>query len=126
VIVCEVRGWVRKARLAAPPLACDGLYDSPRGFGGRFVLPDSDDLPSGGLERGIVGAIASDVARELRLPEADVRLRMGRVFGAAVPEAAVDEHRHARGSEHEVGTDAAAGEVKPAVLAVAEAARVEL
>lgn len=43
------------------------------------------------------------VAGELRLPPCGVGLRVRCVLGTTVPEAAVDEHGHTSGREHDVG-----------------------
>ncbi len=42
-----------------------------------------------------------------------------------MPEAAIDEYRHAGGTEHKIRSDASAGGVDAAVLAIAQASRVE-
>jgi hypothetical protein len=68
-----------------------------------LMLPDAKDGPSGSLQHGIGLPIARAVAVELRAPEIAVERWAGRVHWAAVPEAAVNEHRELQPRKYEVG-----------------------
>ena len=76
----------------------------------RLVLPDPDDLPAVVGETAVGGAVALDVGRELGRPPLPVVPRRRPVPRALVPEAAVDEHHHARAGEHDVAAGAQADE----------------
>lgn len=58
---------------------------------GEFVLPHPNHPPAASAQRAVHAAIAGLVGRELLTPKRSVGLGLGRVLGAAVPEAAVDE-----------------------------------
>ena len=62
---------------------------------GELALPDDDDMPSGGFERGVLRDVAVMVAGQFRGPEFDVRFGHAcglRTAFVHVPEAAVDEY----------------------------------
>jgi hypothetical protein len=59
-----------------------------------LMLPDSDDLPAGFCERLVVKAVTGDGSSELLFPECGIRPGPAQVFGAAMPEASVDENCH--------------------------------
>src|SRR5579872_7158004 len=81
------------------------LYGADRLLNGD-VLPEPDDLPASLSERHVCPAIPFDVAAQLRRPVPLVRGRLPAVLGAAVPEAAVDEHRDLARGENDVWSDA--------------------
>ena len=69
--------------------------------------------------------VALAVAADLRRPVVAVARRHPAVLRAAVPEAAVDEHRDAAAREHDVGLRPPAGRDDHVVLAEAQPARVQ-
>ena len=70
--------------------------------------------------------VTLDVLDQLRAPVPLVRLRLGAVFRAGVPEAAVDEDRHLARGERDIRPHApAAVQVEPVILAVAVAEPVQ-
>ena len=73
---------------------------------GVLVLPDPHDRPSGVGQRVVVAPVASDIPIELCLPVVAVGARSRAVLWASVPEAAIDEHGHARPREHDIGATA--------------------
>jgi len=76
---------------------------SVSGLNRVFVLPHADDLPALSTEHLVVPSIPLPICQELRPPQSGVRLRQVRVLLAEVPEAAVDEDRHAGPREDQVG-----------------------
>src|SRR3954449_12536487 len=88
--------------LRSPP-PVEGVRDPLRRRGRRLVLPDPHDRPALGREARVRVAVARDVSLDLRPPEVRVVARPRTVLGAAVPEAAVDEHRDLRAGEDDVG-----------------------
>jgi hypothetical protein len=67
------------------------------------MFPDTEDFPSGRLEGGVVPPVSGNGRRQLVRPPLGVRLGPNRsMFGAAVPETAVQEDRQADASEHDV------------------------
>lgn len=81
------------------------------------MLPGPDDDPSFALQGGIHASVALHVVAKLRDPVAGVALGRHAVFGAAVPEASVDEDRDACPSEDDVGLDAHVAATDEQVLA---------
>lgn len=78
-----------------------------------FVFPDADDEPAG-LGQSFVGvSIASHVSIELLRPPLCVSFGRGFVLGAAVPKAAIDEHRNFGGAEDDVGASPHPGQHAP-------------
>jgi len=69
------------------------------------VLPRPQDAPAGVCKRFVHGAVAGNVALELRTPVVGVGLRLSSVLWASVPEATVDEYGESRASKHDVGPD---------------------
>ena len=59
----------------------------------EFVLPNPDDHTVECAQRAIYATVAGPVGGDLVSPEGGVGLGLGRVPGAAVPEAAVHKHR---------------------------------
>jgi hypothetical protein len=86
----------------------DDRLDSIGRCRGVLVLPDPHDRPSGVRQRVVVAPVASDIPIELCLPVVAVGARSRAVLWAPVPEAAVDEHGHARTREDDVGATAKA------------------
>jgi hypothetical protein len=66
------------------------------------VLSEAQDGPAEVAERRVVLAIALDIAPELLLPEGTIRGGQGRVLGALVPEAAIDEDGDLLAGERDV------------------------
>ena len=64
-----------------------------------FMLPEPHNNPSGALERVGLLAVARGVPRQLRRPVLTIDTRLPTVFGAAMPEAAVDEDGDALSGE---------------------------
>lgn len=91
----------------------------------RDVLPNTDDLPSVGRQRGVGHAVSFDVSLKLRRPVPLVVRRLAPVKGTRMPKAAVDEHGHAAASEYEVGPDPAVWKVEAVVLAEPSASPVQ-
>src|SRR4051794_19543507 len=69
----------------------------------KRMLPHADYLPSGPLQCARSGAVACLVALQLRSPVFQP-LRRAIVGRTTVPEAAVDEYRHALTLEREIGS----------------------
>lgn len=97
----------------------------PIGRGGDILmLPDSDDRPARVGKRLVGRAVAPDVGVEFPSPPVSVRLGGRSVFGAAVPETAINEHGYPRSGEYDVWSDSAhLGEGH--VYAVSESSAVE-
>src|SRR5207248_3355560 len=68
----------------------------------RLVLPNANDCPALVSERGVVSCVALAVSANLRRPIARVRAWLDAMLRAAVPKAAVDEHRDACSREDDV------------------------
>jgi hypothetical protein len=66
------------------------------------MLPDSDNGPAGHFKLTVGVCVALTVASDLRLPIPIVDPRLVAVVWAAVPEAAIDEHGHARTREDDI------------------------
>lgn len=97
----------------------------------RVVLPHSDDVPANFGKRSIVTPIACHVRLELRPPPLAVPFREIAVLGTRVPEATVDEYRHSRFREDDVGSatdarDRRSVNAKPQSSAMELAAKREL
>lgn len=71
----------------------------------EFVFPDAEDAPLGGAEGEVHALVAGDVGGEFIFPKGTVPFRLGPMDRAAMPEAAVDEHRHPRFCEDKIGAD---------------------
>lgn len=71
----------------------------------KLMFPHADHGPAAFPQGGIYAAIAGLVGGDLVSPELRVGLGLGRVPGAAVPEAAVYKHRGLQFLENEVGSD---------------------
>lgn len=85
------------------------------------MLPEAQHSPTGSHERGIDALIPLHRSANLGVPELTVGLRPLVVLGAAVPEAAVDEHSDPRSREDHVRTHCADPvERDPKVLAEAK------
>ena len=69
----------------------------------RFVLPNPDNCPAGNSETRVGITVPLDVRLDLVSPELAVRFRPCRVLGASVPEAPIDEDRHTKLSNQNVG-----------------------
>lgn len=69
------------------------------------VLPHPDHAPAGLPERATDQRVALDIAIQLGLPVGTVHLWRHAVRETAVPEATVDEDRHLRLWENDVGPD---------------------
>jgi hypothetical protein len=72
---------------------------------GGHVLPQAEHCPSGVTKPRACETIPLDVALELRSPVVIVGFGPGSVFGAAVPEATIDEDREPRGNTMSARTD---------------------
>jgi hypothetical protein len=68
----------------------------------RLVLPEAQDGPPGSVQRVAHETIATFITVELRSPVVRVSVRHVPVLGAAVPEAAIDEHGNLLAREHDV------------------------
>jgi hypothetical protein len=66
------------------------------------MLPDPDDLPTCRGQQAVDPIVSLSIPIELRTPILAVCLRRPSVVGAAMPEAAIDEHRDSLGREHDV------------------------
>ena len=72
---------------------------------GELALPDDDDMPSGGFERGVLRDVAVMVAGQFRGPEFHVGFGNG-ILGTSLmrmPEASVDEHDRMPSGQNHVG-----------------------
>jgi hypothetical protein len=88
------------------PSLCERRDDDVgRGFG-PLMLPDTHHRPSLRPKPPVSVAVATTVAGELGGPELGVRLRVGGVLWAGVPEAAIDEHSNSLTREDDVGPSA--------------------
>ena len=67
-----------------------------------FVLPHSNNDPTGAAERLVIATVAVSVDSQLGLPPFPVRFREDSVIGAGVPEASVDEHGDTKARERDV------------------------
>jgi len=67
-----------------------------------LVLPGSQDLPASFPELCVGISISALVGLDLLAPEVGVIGGPGRVLGAAVPEAAIDEDCHSRRDESDI------------------------
>ena len=87
-----------RSQLAAPASALfTRLHNPMHGFGDCewiFMLPHSDDRPTGLLEQHDSFRVTFTRPRELGLPPFGIGLRRRAMFGAGVPETAIDEHGH--------------------------------
>jgi len=70
---------------------------------GEVVFPDADDAPARLAQGAIDPAFAGLVGGQLFGPERGVVARLGGVFRASVPEAAVHEHRNPLFGKDEIG-----------------------
>jgi hypothetical protein len=75
------------------------------GGGGILVLPNSNDLPACRMKPRVVFAISLSVPPKLRLPVVRIRLGNRSMLWAAVPKAAINEHRNVPGGKDDVGSD---------------------
>ena len=89
-------GW-RRIDHEADPFRCGDCI---------LVLPDTHDKPSRRSKGRIVSAITGNISLKLCLPVRTVRSWGPAVFGAGMPEAAVEEHRDACGWKDDVGSAA--------------------
>jgi hypothetical protein len=89
------------------------------------VLPYAHDLPAGLREKSVGLAIAIARPRDLVAPPISVVFRPRHVFGAAMPEATVDEDGNSETREHDVCTPPRAGQrrmkTKPQTVTVERA-----
>jgi hypothetical protein len=67
------------------------------------MLPDAQDRPAQGAQAAVDPAVARSVGPDLARPEGAPARGQPMMEGAAVPEAAVDEHRQPDRGEGEVG-----------------------
>lgn len=99
---------------------CANRGGHPVGGGGSgLVLPDAHDGPASLDERAINQTVSRNVALELRLPVLRVGPGVGRVLGAPMPEAPVDEDRDPGAREYDIGPHAPSREIDAKVLAEA-------
>jgi hypothetical protein len=117
-------GRHRRTRPSSGLLSRQHLLNAGDGICGVFVFPDSDNGPSGRSKRAFIRDVSLPVGVEFAGPPFDVGLRERGVFGASVPEAAIDEHDHARDREDDVCLAPKAGD-RPLVLEKAEAGAVQ-
>jgi hypothetical protein len=68
----------------------------------EIVLPNATDCPAESLQFCIDADVAGAVALELRIPEIDIRRRLGIMRWTTVPETSVYENGNARRSETQV------------------------
>jgi len=109
----------------ASPLRRQGRYDPLDRDLGCDVFPDAHDRPTGFAERVVHSTVPGDVGRELRHPVVPVALGHVLVVWAAVPEAAIDEHRHPPRGEHDIRVDPDITSPKEQVLSEPEATTVQ-
>jgi hypothetical protein len=100
----------------------DSLGDRLR----QLVLPGPEYPPARGGQGGVDRAVPGGVAGELRLPIGGVCAREVAVLGAAMPEAAVYEHREPRPGKDDVGSNEAAGDTNGQVDSESQPAPVQL
>ena len=81
-----------------------------------LVLPDTNDDPAFGRQRGVGAPISLDVPREFRSPVGHVRSRVRGMRWAPVPEAAVHKDREPGAGEDGVRSHAPAAENDQVVL----------
>lgn len=98
----RLRSW-RRASCWLPRNG-NGPGDAIRRRLDRLVLPNSHDRPAGLGEPAVGVPVTRSGALDLRPPPLGVGNRPRRVLGAAVPEATVDEDRHARAPEDQIGS----------------------
>jgi hypothetical protein len=67
-----------------------------------LMLPDANNFPTARRQFGVVSAVATGVAFELRDPVCAVSVRQVPVLWAPVPEAAIDEHSNASAVKDDV------------------------
>lgn len=89
------------------------------------MLPDAYDMPAGRSEASIGKPIPVNVALQLRSPVPLVVCRLPSMIRADMPEAAIHEDCDLRSREHQVGADAACGEIQAVVLTESTSAPVE-
>jgi hypothetical protein len=87
----------------------EGL-DSCSGEVGILVLPDPHDIPSSLTQLSIRVLVSAPIRFDLLAPEIFIAGGPGRVLGAAMPKAAVDENRHPRGGKGNVSAATFVGE----------------
>lgn len=83
-----------------------GSLNSVAGPHGLFVLPDTDDDPTGRDQPTVGVPVPFYVGRELVGPPLAIRLGSGGVDWTAVPEAAVDVDGHTGAAEYDVRSPA--------------------
>jgi len=85
-------------------------FDSTCGLIEVLMFPDPQDSPSRFFKDVIRLRVSLHVSSQLRLPPFLVRCGHRAVFGAAVPEAAIYEHRNTLAGEHDVRLSAEPGQ----------------
>lgn len=86
-----------------PKPSAQGGEDLARGLRGVLVFPESKDFPARSFQMGVGFAVAYDVSVDFGAPPSCVCLRPRSMRLAAMPKTAVDEDRHARTDEGNVG-----------------------
>jgi hypothetical protein len=113
-----------EAPLAKSP-CLDEVGDAEGGLVRVLVFPDPRHGPAGVMQAfvgvGVPGAVSGDLGRPV--PAINVVPSLAMLL-AAVPEAAIHEHRHPLGGEHDVG-DAGKPRKRASVDPVAQAATVK-
>ncbi len=89
------------------------------------MFPDADDGPTQLPKCGVVLTIPLDVATQFRLPEVPIGGGNGRVLGALMPEAPIDEYGDALARERDVRSGCGSSRPDLVVHAVAQSCAVE-
>jgi hypothetical protein len=111
-------GWPWCDRLRAAPENAKNMLDR---LVNRLMLPDPHHRPACLLECGCLSPIALTRTADLGLPERPIGHWHLAMFRAAVPEAAIDEHRHASPRKDDVRSYSLASGNHPEILAKPQA-----
>ena len=106
------------------PTPSHGAFNATRRPVEILVFPNTDTEPSGRGEEPVRLKVAFHISIELLLPEERIRLWVGSMFGAAMPETAINEDSHASRPKHYV-RGSAGGLHWPGRDAIAEPARMQ-
>jgi hypothetical protein len=99
----------RASRTGARSRGANGRLDSIGGACWVLVLPDPQDLPASIPELRIGISVSALVGLDLLTPEVGIADGPGRVLGAAVPEAAIDEDCYSRRDKSDINASTFVG-----------------